>query len=379
MRKQIGVLLSCIGLLLGIGSASIYAWSEISVSNHFETGVVDIELNEYTIENGQEVVWKNQIKNILPGQDIIKIPRIKNDGNDCYVRASIDFIHTPLTVDSVYGIEDEWILANDGYYYYKNILSSGDTVDLFKGIKIPEDLDSETQDSIFEIQVKVDAVQSSNFTPDYSLEKPWGNVEILECNKEGMYDVSTFKKTNYLNFEIKYEDSTGKLIQNSMDFFENFPVLFPGDYYRDELILKNDSEDSVHIYFRSYADEGTDLLDHVYLKLKKSVGGKESIFYEGSIRALELEENLLLTTLENKEQTKIYYEIFVPEYLNNDYTLLNEKVVWIFGTEPILEKAFVQTGDETFFKCLIAFSAGFVCFALGLILRVIEKERRRDE
>ena len=41
-------------LLLGIGIASIYAYTEVSVKNEFSTGVVDISLKEYMVQNDTE-------------------------------------------------------------------------------------------------------------------------------------------------------------------------------------------------------------------------------------------------------------------------------------------------------------------------------------
>ena len=84
--------MSCI--LLGSGTY-VYARPETSVTNHFSTGVVDINLDEYELTaNGGEEPFrdytgkKGENPLIMPGDDISKIPRITNDGNDCYVRAS---------------------------------------------------------------------------------------------------------------------------------------------------------------------------------------------------------------------------------------------------------------------------------------------------
>ena len=55
---------------------AIYAMSVIGVTNHFETGIVDIRLEEYQLdEMGREVAWQNK-ENILPGDTFSKIPRI---------------------------------------------------------------------------------------------------------------------------------------------------------------------------------------------------------------------------------------------------------------------------------------------------------------
>ena len=87
--------MSCV--LLGSGTY-VYARPETSVTNHFSTGVVDINLDEYELTaNGGEEPFrdytgkKGENPLIMPGDDISKIPRITNDGNDCYVRAKLEF------------------------------------------------------------------------------------------------------------------------------------------------------------------------------------------------------------------------------------------------------------------------------------------------
>ena len=75
MKKGLCSALVCLGLILGISGSSIYAFTEVSVVNNFSTGIVDIELDEYTIEDGKEKKWENNIKDVLPGDDIYKIPR----------------------------------------------------------------------------------------------------------------------------------------------------------------------------------------------------------------------------------------------------------------------------------------------------------------
>lgn len=124
--------MSCV--LLGSGTY-VYARPETSVTNHFSTGVVDINLDEYELTaNGGEEPFrdytgkKGENPLIMPGDDISKIPRITNDGNDCYVRAKLEFSGTDVDLEKeLYGFPSGWEKHDDGYYYYKNILNTGDT------------------------------------------------------------------------------------------------------------------------------------------------------------------------------------------------------------------------------------------------------------
>lgn len=106
-------------------------------------GEVDIELNEYTLdEAGKEVQWKD-LSDTLPGQKIVKIPRVTNVASDCEIRAKIEMVmgekvELPITVDLLEGMSKDWSYnEDDGYYYYGKKLKKGESVDLFQGFIIP--------------------------------------------------------------------------------------------------------------------------------------------------------------------------------------------------------------------------------------------------
>ena len=377
MMKKMGLALLSLGLMLSVVGTSIYAYTEVSVENSFTTGIVDVELDEYTIENGKEVKWENPKWYLLPGEDVSKIPRIENHGNDCYVRADIRFLNAWIDEKSIYGMSDDWIMAADGFYYYKDILASGDSVDLFQGFHVPTDLNEEAQESQLLIEIDVEAVQSDHFTPDFEVYDPWANIEIQECKKEGMYDISTFKSMDCLDFEISYVEQAGKLLTNHEDFFANFPVLLPGDVYMDTVHFENQSQDTINLYFRSFAPKGTDLLDKVMLKITKNFNGIETIIYDGSVRASDLQENLLLATVPKAGTGVLAYEIYVPETLDNAYTLMNDSVVWIFSTVPIENIDSVPTGDETYLSWIWMIFIGSVCIFVGIGTLMYEKVVKR--
>ena len=192
--------MSCV--LLGSGTY-VYARPETSVTNHFSTGVVDINLDEYELTaNGGEEPFrdytgkKGENPLIMPGDDISKIPRITNDGNDCYVRAKLEFSGTDVDLEKeLYGFPSGWEKHDDGYYYYKNILNTGDKIDIFEGLKIPTDFPQTEEGKTFKLKIDVDAVQSKNFTPNWDDRSPWGDVEIQDCIRDG-YDIATFKKAD---------------------------------------------------------------------------------------------------------------------------------------------------------------------------------------
>ena len=49
-------------------------------------------ITEYEIKNGREVLYENH-KTVFPGDEISKIPRIKNYANDCWVRVKMTYVN----------------------------------------------------------------------------------------------------------------------------------------------------------------------------------------------------------------------------------------------------------------------------------------------
>lgn len=277
--------MSCV--LLGSGTY-VYARPETSVTNHFSTGVVDINLDEYELTaNGGEEPFrdytgkKGENPLIMPGDDISKIPRITNDGNDCYVRAKLEFSGTDVDLEKeLYGFPSGWEKHDDGYYYYKNILNTGDKIDIFEGLKIPTDFPQTEEGKTFKLKIDVDAVQSKNFTPNWDDRSPWGDVEIQDCIRDG-YDIATFKKADNQSMRVEYQGSSKKLFSNPDDFFQNFPVMMPGDTYKESAGLVNNSKTPIKLYFRSEVTDKSELLDEVKIKIYATIDGKRSLIYNG--------------------------------------------------------------------------------------------------
>lgn len=336
-KKKLFLILMGLSMLL-LFSGTVYAMKSVDVVNEFATGIVDIELEEYQKnENNVEEPWKDK-SDILPGQNISKIPRIQNDGNDCYVRVKITYRDTEeINDECLFGMSEDWIKADDGYYYYTKVLPHGEDVDVFQGLIIPEDFSQDNEGKSFYIDIDADAIQSKNFTPDFQAAAPWGSVEILECEKEGMYDVSTFKESDSRSFQISYEGEVKGLMRNHDDFFENFPYLMPGDKFSDSAELVNNGNHDVKIYFRSEALDDSELLDKIKLKITTRIGGVTKVIYEGPLRAEDLSETIELGIIPKGKTAYFDFEIEVPAYLNNKYTILDSYVRWIFSTKPIIK------------------------------------------
>ena len=235
-------------MMLTSGSGLIYARATASVNNTFEFGVVDISLDEYQIQNNKEVAYPNKPITIVPGMVISKIPRIHNSGADCYVRAKISFKNTDEIDEDDLTISKNWKQADDGYWYYTQVLPAEEDVDLFSSVNIPNDFSEDDADTKIRLTIQVDAIQAKNFTPNFKRAKPWGNVEIIAYKGDDDYEYSQFKQAKQQLFTVTYQGDACTLVTNRKDFFENMPFLMPGDSYDDELTIQNNGKNPIKLY-----------------------------------------------------------------------------------------------------------------------------------
>jgi hypothetical protein len=373
--SRIRVLACILALSLILSTTGvIYCSTTTEVINYFETGVVNVELQEYQIVDGKETAWVDNPL-LLPGDTVSKIPRVFIKGTDCYVRVRLTIRGIEdVTEDNLFGINENLIKADDGYWYFKDELSFGDSFDIFQGVYIPTDFSQEWENEMFYIDIDVDAIQSKNFAPDYSLSQPWGSVEVLKYDKTEDYDLNKFKASDGKSFKIVYEGDSGKLIKNEDDFFANFPYMMPGDTYSDYAVLKNDSDTDITMYFRTADVDDSELLDKLQLKITTVIDGKAKTVYEGNLRASKLNENTVLGVIPAGVSGEFYFDVTVPAELNNKYTISSSKVKWVFSTEPIEMDEPPKTGDDAVYLlhfCLL----GAVVSCCGLIFLVVYKRR----
>lgn len=344
--------------------AYVLAMTETSVTNPFTTGVVDIKLNEYQMSDGEEIPYED-VKDILPGQTISKIPRIHNFGNDCYVRAKVTMEGTEETI-RIENMDERWKMSKDGYFYYQEILPTGAETDIFQQVTIPTDFSQEVEGKAFDLKIDVDAVQSKNFAPDFEADSPWGPVEIQKCIKEGQYDIRTFQAADNQPLRVVYQGDSKSLMSEPEDFFHNFPVLMPGDEFTDAADLTNNSGDAIDLYFRSEAEDDK-LLEKIQLQITAEIDGKAQEVYSGPIRAKELADNKLLGSLPAESTGRFQFKVSVPPELDNEYTVLADQVTWFFSTEPVKDELIkIQTGDARMTGYLLILSG--ITLGIGILI-----------
>ena len=308
-------------------SGAVYGLTSASVTNNLETGFVGIRLEEFQKVDLNLVPWTDK-EAILPGEKISKITRIHNAGSGCYVRAKFTL---PETVNvQISGIDGKWKKFNDGYWYYTEVLSEGGSLDFSHSIFVSKNIPENLQGTTFDIETKIEAIQSKNFEPQFDNAAPWGNVEILKNEN----NISMLKQADSQSFEIEYQGSSASLITNKNDFFSNIPYLMPGDKHSESVKIKNTSDKKVKLYFRSEVIDNSELLDQIQLKITTDISGKEKVVYEGNLKAESIRTDVLLGTIERGASADMFkFEISVPLELNNTYSQLHSMVKWVFSTE----------------------------------------------
>lgn len=353
LKKQILLFIFCWIMFVCFAFAAAQS-AVTSVVNELQTGIIDISLEEYMLdEKGNEVIWENQ-RDIMPGDSISKIPKITNKAMDCWVRAKVKVSSKLQRVDSlsleqIEGISDDWIKIGE-YFYYKKIVKSRETVTLFHSLKIPTQWLREHEENEIKIIVQVDAVQAKHFTPNFSGDTPWGGLVVEKCIHENAYDLNQFTVEQESSLSVQYEKDAKKLIAKPDDFFAQFGTLMPGDEQKGTVSIKNKGENSVNIFFKTEGLEEAELLEKTELTIKNraSDSEKERIIYKGNLRSKEIENYLLLGCYEPDYEGEFIFTLKLPEELTNIHSLEKRKVKWYFMAEEIKAPATstTSTGEK---------------------------------
>lgn len=354
MKRDYIKTMSLFVLFLGLTFcfSTLAAFSDtLSVKNHLSFGDVNISMKEFQRKNQEEYPYEDP-KTVLPGDTISKIPRITNEAQPCWVRVRVGFCQgeedfTSLSCQNLCGMDASWVQKGE-YYYYTKILEQNESVDVFTGLTIPEHWDSSYAEQEFEMEVRADAIQAENFTPDFSAMSPWGNETIELCVHER--SGATICKTENLKLSVRMDEGAGKLLSVPGDFFHNFGTVMPGDEKEDVIALSNETSDPVSLYFYTDTDDRNPEEQAFLQKLKLEITLNETLLYRGNLYSPGLRRPVLLGDFASGETGDLRFQVSIPEELNNDYALRESDVIWVFsasGKEVPASDDPVQPGDGT--------------------------------
>lgn len=139
-------------LITGISTGAVFAYltAQESVENQVTAANTDIEITEKFDPPGE----------LRPGMVIPKTVAVSSHSStDCYVRVLVEFSnwHAKQFCEELEILEG-WEKAEDGYYYWKEKVSPGETTgNLFSQVKIKTGMEKEELEK-FEILVYAEAV-----------------------------------------------------------------------------------------------------------------------------------------------------------------------------------------------------------------------------
>ena len=166
--------------------------------------------------------------------------------------------------------------------------------------------------------------------------------------------------TTVLSNTVEYRGGAEGLITTPDDFFLNLGQLLPGDTKQDVAYLKNTTDNTIELFFKTesldrseYYDEiDYSLLEKISLtiSLKKTSNSEEVVIYQGNLGAELLNDYISLGKYNKGEDGEFIFKIEVPAELRNDYSLSTTKVKWVFAVEELKqESGNVQTGDRIYY------------------------------
>lgn len=185
------------------------------------------------------------------------------------------------------------------------------------------------------------------------------------------------------------------------DLFGNFKNLMPGDFKKENIIIKNKCQnfDLIKIYLKAISpdqlenplsgasvDSSQELLSHFS---KKVYLEEELIFHDSPDQMAVLEENIFLGTLHKNETINLNVELKVPLELDKKYMNSLGEVVWVFTAEGYKEtlasdqapiktsqatEEIPKTGESSYFPIIIL----LLLIGFGLLLLAIFIKRKDD-
>lgn len=342
------------GLLL-IGISGIYGLPKAYVLYQANSGKVAIHLEEYRMNGEKEVPWETE-ENVLPGGLISKIPRIVNDGADCYVRAKIVFtseetLDQPLSADNLEGIGSEWV--QDGEYFYcKEVVKSGESVDFFRGIRLPAEWkESPEAENRWQASVRAEAVQAECFFPDFSVSDPWGMKTKQFVIRQAMEGEAEEQDGDKDQMELVIASDLQGFTMEQEGCMKQLETFMPGKSQSGKVVIRNGADHKREVFFRAEAPQMTPLLEKMKLTVQIREKDQIQILYQGTVTETMLKQNQFLGEILPGKDKQVEFLFSLPEEADNVYAAQTGQVKFWFTTGAPQKTQIVKvakTGDSQY-------------------------------
>lgn len=323
------------------------------------TSAIDINIEEF---NQYDQPFDEDGKSVMPGDEIILIPRVNNLGIECYLRTKIEYIinnEVFSTEDYIEGNYSSWTKSGE-YYYYDSIVSNNSSIDLFNKITIPS-LTQEYYGKSVVVRIVVDAIQAKNFDGD------WDNVEIKE-SIDRVYDIDYEGESSVI-----YEDNTNHHITLDSGFFDRLGNMLPGDSVLETINLLNSSNSKLEYYlsidYDNLTSEEIALLQKMKLTIRKQNG---DILIDSNLAS---KDKHILGIYSGGKGEIFTVEVSLPNDIDNDFSKLYAKITWVFSYD-VLEQhgGNPKTGDFKLDWSITIFILSSIGFLVVLCLGKVEND-----
>ena len=210
MRRKVALTAAAVAMVgtLAVGGTLAWFTDTETATNVVTTGNVDITLDEDGGDDG--VADKDGLKyeDVMPGDVFDKKVTIGNEGNDAYVRATIEVTGIDMNeTEAIEFMKDNqkvsglvWTYnaekgASTAIVEYDGIFSE-DAADwvIFDSIKVPETWDNNYTNKTFNIKVTAEAIQAANIDSSDA----WENTiaDAINPDLEGTIEPPTAADSN---------------------------------------------------------------------------------------------------------------------------------------------------------------------------------------
>lgn len=319
------------GIISAVGVYASFS-DKMDVVNHISMGDINISVSEYAKKGSGEVIYRAPSE-VLPGQVISKIPRIKNEALPCWIRARITYAGEKeqlegLKDENIKGISAEWVKRGE-YYYYTKVLKKQETVDLFQSVSIPEAWTEEHADQNITVDIQTDAIQAANFKPDFSAMSPWGNQVIQQCLHEQNGTLTCKKGETKL--AVEFNGKAHQLIAVPDDFFTNLETAMPGDVLQDTIIVSNTTGQEAEIFFWTNTDGRAKEQIQMLKNIRFEVSQNGKMLYRGTLDSKPLANARSLGKFKPGQKGRLDFRLEIPKEWDNTYALKKTDVTWVFA------------------------------------------------
>ena len=139
-----------------------------------------------------------------------------------------------------------------------------------------------------------------------------------------------------------------------------------------DLIQNHNSNNKIRYHLsidkKNLTDEETDLLKNVNITIKNSKGEE---LYKGKLTEVN---NLLLGIYNGGSNGIITFTISIPSNLDNEYSKIATKIIWVFSVEEENSSINPETWDLRFDWSITLFIFSVLGLLIVMILEKIEKD-----